>query len=228
MSSKADQIARTVDPAEWEKLRAWLIRHADQLRSDGDLLDQLGLKPAASNVVEFIPPTLARIEAERNREAEARKAIEAVAEANFRTQTQIQAAVLDLLESRSHTDLSRRVEESAQRYFELVTATLALEGPQRVPVGWKLLTPGCVDELIGAGRLTRLGSIAGLEPLFGDRAKKVKSVALVRMSLWSPERPALMAYGSADPDHFSAGMGVELVNYLARVVERTTERWPVL
>jgi uncharacterized protein YigA (DUF484 family) len=37
-----------------------------------------------------------------------------------------------------------------------------------------------------------------------------------------------MAYGSSDPDHFTAGMGVELVNYLARVVERTTERWPVL
>jgi uncharacterized protein YigA (DUF484 family) len=35
-----------------------------------------------------------------------------------------------------------------------------------------------------------------------------------------------MAFGSADPDAFTADMGTELVMFLAKVVERTAERWP--
>ena len=41
-------------------------------------------------------------------------------------------------------------------------------------------------------------------------------------------REALIAFGSKDPEGFTPDMGAELVNFLARVVERTAERWPVL
>jgi uncharacterized protein len=227
MSSTADRRSTQASTPSWDEVRNYLVTHGEHLRRDAALLRELGLRPAPGNVVEFAPPTVTRLEGDLKREIAARKAIEAVAEANFKTQAQIQSAVLDLLESRSHTDLSRRVEESARRYFDLATATLALEGPQRVPVGWKALPQGCVDDLIGRGRVARLGPVVGLEALFPSAAN-VKSVALVRMSLWEPARPALMAYGSADPEHFTPGMGLELVAYLARVVERTTERWPVL
>jgi uncharacterized protein YigA (DUF484 family) len=53
-------------------------------------------------------------------------------------------------------------------------------------------------------------------------------MALVRLALWEPSRQGLLAFGSADPDGFTADMGAELVSFLARVVERTAERWPVL
>jgi uncharacterized protein YigA (DUF484 family) len=48
------------------------------------------------------------------------------------------------------------------------------------------------------------------------------------MAIWEPARQGLLAFGSADPNGFTADMGSELVAFLARVVERTTERWPVL
>ncbi len=56
----------------------------------------------------------------------------------------------------------------------------------------------------------------------------MKSAALVRMALWSPVRTGVLAFGSADPDGFTPDMGAELVAFLARVVERTAERWPTL
>jgi uncharacterized protein YigA (DUF484 family) len=37
-----------------------------------------------------------------------------------------------------------------------------------------------------------------------------------------------LVWGSADPEGFTADMGSELVAFLARVVERTAERWPIL
>ena len=64
--------------------------------------------------------------------------------------------------------------------------------------------------------------------LFGERAETIGSMAMVRMAIWEPARQGLLAFGSADPEGFTADMGAELVAFLARVVERTAERWPVL
>ncbi|MNR68354.1 hypothetical protein D3C85_1928620 [compost metagenome] len=56
-------------------------------------------------------------------------------------------------------------------------------------------------------------------------------MALVRMSLQAPgedaPRPALCAFGSAEDDGFTPAMGCELVAFVARVVERMAERWPL-
>jgi uncharacterized protein YigA (DUF484 family) len=64
--------------------------------------------------------------------------------------------------------------------------------------------------------------------LFGERAEQVRSMAMVRLAIWEPSRQGLLAFGSADDEGFTPDMGAELVAFLARVVERTAERWPVL
>ncbi len=43
-----------------------------------------------------------------------------------------------------------------------------------------------------------------------------------------PPRPCLCAFGSPEPEGFTPNMGCELAAFLARVVERMAERWPVL
>jgi uncharacterized protein YigA (DUF484 family) len=65
------------------------------------------------------------------------------------------------------------------------------------------------------------------EILFGVDSP-VRSMALIRMAIWSDGRPGVLAFGSADPEGFHRAMGAELVAFLARVVERTAERWPPL
>ena len=74
--------------------------------------------------------------------------------------------------------------------------------------------------------MARLGPAFATEELFGAAATEVQSVALVRMAIWSDGRPAVLAFASADADGFRPDMGAELVAFLARVVERTAERWP--
>ena len=53
-------------------------------------------------------------------------------------------------------------------------------------------------------------------------------MAMVRVAFWEPGREGVLAFGSPDAKGFTADMGAELVAFLARVVERTAERWPVL
>ncbi len=217
----------------WPEIRAWLQAHPQILLDDRSLLEEVGLKPHGRNVVEFGRAALTRLEEAAEREADARKRIESIARANFAAQTQTHVAALDLLEARNLSDLSRRLDAVAQGRFGLAGAAVGLEKPGPVPFGWRALDEGRVDGLLGEHGLTWLGpNFDGLN-LFGAAEDQVRSVALIRMAPQFPgaetaARPALCAFGSPEDDGFTATMGCELVAFIARVVERTAERWPLL
>ncbi len=213
----------------WPEVRAFLLAHPELLTGDREMLEQLGLIATAPNkVVDFGRAALARLEAKAARESGARRAVEQLARSNFTAQAQTHALVVDLLESRNHTDLARRLDEGARLRFGLVSAIIAIDGPEAAPVGWRKLDDGGVDYLLGEDGLAGMGQDLVSEALFGDAASRIESAAVVRMALWSPARHAVVAFGSPEPDGFTPDMGAELVAFIARVVERTAERWPVL
>ncbi len=220
------------DGPHWPDIRGWLQANPQTLLDDRSLLEEIGLKPHGRNVIEFGPAALTRLEAVVTRESDARKEIEGVARANFAAQTQTHVAALDLMESKNHSDLARRLDASAQGRFGLAAAAIAIEKPGGVPFGWRGLEIGGVDGLLGDNGLTWLGpAFEGLD-LFGPAAETVKAVALIRMNPHiGPDgttRHALCAFGSLEEDGFTPQMGCELVAFIARVVERTAERWPIL
>lgn len=211
-----------VDPAD---LRALLRAHRDIVREDGELLAELGLRVDAANMVDFGPVALSRISAAHQRESSERQRLEAMARANFVAQTQTHAGVVDLLDARSLDDLAQRLDEMARLRFGLACGVLALEGPGPTPAGWLPLAEGQTDLILGAGRATKMGQLPTACGLFGRQARHVASAALARLTLWGPPRLGVLAFGSPDPDAFSAEMGADLVTFLARVAERTALRW---
>lgn len=216
-------------PLEPAAVRRFLSDNPEFIRDDHGLLDELGLKVAAGNVVDFGPAALARVHAAHQREASQRQQIEETARANFSAQAQTHGAVVDILDARNHSDLAWRLDELAQHRFGLTAGIIVLEDAERVPAGWVKLVEGQVDMILGgAQRLARMGFAPTALPLFGDRAEAIRSMAMVRMAIWEPSRQGLLAFGSSDADGFTEEMGTELVAFLARVVERTAERWPVL
>jgi uncharacterized protein YigA (DUF484 family) len=223
----------TAAPSElhWPEIRAWLQANPQTLLDDRSLLEEVGLKPHGRNIVEFGRAALTRLEAAAEREADARKRIEAIARANFAAQTQTHVAALDLMEARDLSDLARRLDAAAQGRFGLAGASVALERPGAVPFGWKALDAGRVDSLLGEHGLAWLGpSFEGLG-LFGSTEEDVRSVALIRFTPHFPgsgARSGLCAFGSPEADGFTPTMGCELVAFITRVFERTAERWPLL
>lgn len=216
---KASQAA-----AGWPSVRAFLANHPNLVREDAELMSQMGLRINAANVIEFAPAALTRhIDAHR-RESTARQELEATARANFAAQAQCHAGVVDILESRSNTDLARRLNETARLRFGLEAGAVAVEG--KAPAGWVQLDEGMVDMIIGASAVTRLGETGFGVLLFPDAAQPVGSFAMIRLSLWG--RTGLLAFGATDAEAFTPDMGIELIAFIARVIERTAERWPVL
>ncbi len=216
---------------DWLEFRGKMLASRERIVADDDLLDRLGVKAIVPNVVEFFPAALARLEAAHAREQTARQEIESLVKANFEAQAQTNALVLNLLESRNNSDLARRLDEAAKGAFGLQAGVLACEtevGERRTPSGWEALPVGGVDALLGEGRETRLGACYPARDVFPNTDLPVRSCALIRISLWTEERPGLLAFASADPEGFTPSMGVELIRFLARVSERIAARWPCL
>ncbi|HXA39384.1 MAG TPA: DUF484 family protein [Phenylobacterium sp.] len=216
-----------LDPAS---VRRFLSDNPQFLTGDDGLLAELGLKVAAGgNVVEFAPAAMARVHAAHQREATQRQHLEETARANFSAQAQTHGAVVDLLDARNHSDLARRVDELARQRFGLAAGVIALETEAHPPAGWRMLVEGQVDMILGGSqRLARMGFAPTALGLFGEGSEAIASMAMVRMAIWEPSRQGLLAFGSTDPEGFTEDMGTELVAFLARVVERTAERWPLL
>lgn len=212
---------------EWEAVRDFLKTDPGLIRNDPELLADLGLRIHAANVIDFIPPALARRALALPPDLAMRRELEAIAKANYAAQAQAHAALLEMLEARNHADLSRRLDEAARLRFGLVAGVLALERPGRTPAGWRTLDRGATDDLLGPEGLARMGPPQHAETLFGEVAAEVQSVAMVRLAIWTPARQGLLAFGSRDAEGFTGDMGCELVALLARVLERTAERWPV-
>jgi uncharacterized protein YigA (DUF484 family) len=207
-------------------VRDYLRAHPEVLREDDVLLGELGLRVDVANVVDFGPVALSRITAAHRRESSERQRLEAVAQANYLAQAQTHAAVIDLLEARNLADLARRIDDLSRLRFGLAAGVLALEGPGGVPAGWRAFIEGQVDLILGPRRLALMGHLPTALGLFGDMAPQIASVALIRMAIWEPARQGVIAFGSADAEAFSDDMGPDLVTFLARVTERTAERWP--
>ena len=228
--SQGDMFGAPIEPSPLspENVRRFLADNPEFLREDDGLLAELGLKVAAGNIVDFGPAALARVHAAHQREAELRQTIEETARANFSAQAQTHGAVVDLLDARNHSDLAWRVDELARTRFGLAAGVIALESEGHPPAGWKHLVEGQVDMILdGSQRLARMGFAPTALGLFGDQADEVRSMAMVRMAIWEPSRQGLLAFASSDPEGFTPDMGSELVAFLARVVERTAERWPL-
>lgn len=214
---------------EWardEAIRAFLRSRPSFVRDDPELMQALGVRPDAANLIDFGPAALSRVERAHRRESSVRQRLEAVARANFDAQAQTHDAALLLMGAGGHADLAARMDDLA-RSVGLAAGVVALEGPEAVPDGWRALAEGQCDLVLGRRRSSRLGVIPTSLGLFGERADQIGSVALLRLAIWTPARSGVLAFGAAGEDAFTADMGHELIDFLARVVERTAERWPL-
>lgn len=223
-----DTKARLAELMDYQTLRSLVPEFTQDLKQDRALLDALGLQPKSRNLIDFGPAALSRLEAKALRDFDVRRQLEMTARANFDAQSQAHAMALNLMESRNHSDLARRLDQEARERFGLVTATIALEDTAAIPLGWMTLDYGGVDYIIGETGLSLMGPEGVCRALFGEDVRRIKSAAVLRTAMWRDGRPGAVAFGSADYEGFSPDMGAELVAFVTRVVERVAERWPIL
>ena len=218
-----------------EDVALYLARHPDFLTVRPELAATLAPPDAhrgqEKGIVDFQQFQVKRLQADIQRQAEAREEVVAHARASLNLATRIHASVLALLECRSFEEMISAVTTDAAVYLDVDVAALMIESPQQTTLrirrsDIKLVQTGQIDSWLGPRRNLLLRRQAEGDPaIYGSAAGLVRSEALLRLEVSSHAPVGMLAFGSRKPDAFHEGQNAELLGFLARVVERCVRMW---
>ena len=154
---------------------------------------------------------------------------------NMSTQNQVHNAVIGLIKTRSLEQLLEIITIDLQQLFDVDVVRLGMESEaaqfydtfysENNYSGITFVEPGIVDAAIGHGNAvllcadTQKSPIEGFEQIFADCEGLINSCALLRLELDMVQRNVLLAFGVRHKDRFLPGQGIELLSFLAQIVE---------
>ncbi|WP_417497120.1 DUF484 family protein [Maricaulis sp.] len=214
------------DPLDTDRVRDFLLSNPDFVREDAELFALLAQRDAGDGVIDLGAAARGKLLAELRQLKSLNASIVETARANLATQSQIHMAVLALLETDSLAALDRKISSRLTGALGVDVCRVLIEGHAPLPAGESILgaAEGFVGEVLG-NKVERLGPVNPViaHALYGQQGARVKSEAIVRLDFNGHD--GLMALAARDPAMFEAGQGTELLNFLARSVERMVTRW---
>lgn len=144
-----------------------------------------------------------------------------------------QNAVFDLLDCQSLSDLLTCITTRLPVHMKTEFASLCLESPRgrlfpQKQSGVYWLTRGSVENLLGSSDFAMRPNVDAEARIFGPHTFKVESAAIARISLPRMDTIGVLGFGSARAGTWDEEDGTEVLNFLARVVERCLQNWMML
>ena len=216
-----------------ESVAAYLKQNPGFLNDRPELLTTL-IPPEQNHgggILDMQKFMLERLQGEITRFGSREQALLAVAESNADVQRCVFAATKALLDAKSFEDLIKIILKKMPKMFDISAAALCIEAGDHVPAGATengiiVVEPGALDSLMGSEHSVALKSnIEGDKAIFGSRATKVRSAALLRLDLGSKVPNGLLALGAKSPTGFDPRQGTELLSFFSYVLQRTIRRW---
>jgi uncharacterized protein YigA (DUF484 family) len=187
-------------------------------------------KDGTKNVADFQSFMIDRLKSDKEKVMETTQVLVENARSNMNNQQRIQKVVLRLLEARNFDEFIHIITMDLSTMLDTDISVLVVESngediPHITSNGIRVLPPGTIDNWMGGQDVLLQSNIGGLEAVYGGGANLVQSQALLRVDISMDTPPAILAFGSRDPMMFEDGQGVEMVSFLARVVERAFRQW---
>jgi len=208
----------------------FLDRHPEALRILHPPTRQVA-SDGGDDVVDFQHFLLDRLRRDLVRVNSEHRTLLATSRGNLASQSRVHKAVVAIMAASSFETLLQIVTTDLAVLLDVDVVTIAVEsaaGPaSRLPVnGLLLLKSGTVEHLLGEDRAALLSAdVQGDPALFGGAAGLVRSQALLRLSFGRGAPVGLLCIGARKPGRFHAGLGTELLTFLARAVGITIGQW---
>lgn len=210
----------------------WLKSHPDFLEKHPDACDFLTppKEKKAGSIVDFQQYLVKRLKEDREQVLNTAHGIMETARSNMNNTTRLHRAVLRLLEAHSFTEFIETITSDLATQLDVDICTLVVEAERgHIPhihvAGIRMVPEGTIDMWLAGRPILLQSDISGVEPIYGGGATLVRSQALVRVTIAHDTPPALLAFGSRDPQMFVDGQGTELITFLSNVVERLFRSW---
>lgn len=91
--------------------------------------------------------------------------------------------------------------------------------------GIRIIPQGTTDKWMNDKPVLLQDNISGSEAIYGGGATLVQSQILLRVDISMDTPPAIVAFGSRDPNMFGEGQATDQILFLARVIERSFRAW---
>lgn len=210
----------------------WLKKNPNFLVENPDVCDLLTPPQSVSGkgVVDFQSYMIRRLKDDREEVIETAREIVETTRVNMNNQTRIHKAVLMVLEARSFEDFIHTItmDFAALLDIDIISLVVETEGdvvPHVNMAGVRLLTPGSIELLMKDNDVTLESNVNGFEEIYGGGAGLVKSQTLLRLHIGGDTPPAMLAFGSRNPNLFEPGQATDQIRFLGQVVERCFRSW---
>lgn len=211
---------------------AWLKNHPDFLSRNPDICELL-LPPKTEQgkgVADFQHFMIKRLREDRESIIDEAREIVETSRTNMNNQSRMFKAVILLLDSQTFEEFIRTITMDMASILDVDIITLLVESDDHVIPhvnlsGVKAVPAGTVDNFMKGQRVKLEDNIQGNENVYGGGAGLVKSQLTMKLTVAPDMPPALLAFGSRNPQQFTPGQGTELIAFLGHVIERYMRIW---
>lgn len=231
MSEEYQDIEKSMSLSD-NDIMEYLQKNPQFLQNNPEALElfNLSLKQQAPGVADFQSYMIERLKADKEEVLATTRTIVETSRANMNNQQRIHKAVLRLLESKNFDDFIHSITMDLATILNIDIATLVIESNGRdIPhvhtSGIRVLPEGTIDKWMDGKDILLQGNINGIEAVYGGGAALVQSQILLRVDISMDTPPAILAFGSRDPNMFFEGQATDQILFLARVIERCFRMW---
>ena len=202
-------------------------------QDDPDLFEALipaKKRPVRGQPADFQAYAIERLRADKEEAIEISQDIVETSRANMNNQQRVHTAVLRLLEANNFEDFIQTITLDLASILDVDIAVLVVEAdgkdiPHIQTSGIRVLPEGTVDSWMNGKTVMLQDDISGIEAIYGGGATLVKSQILLRLGISMDTPPAILAFGSREPDTFSEGQATDQILFLSGVIERSLRAW---
>ncbi|WP_045391391.1 DUF484 family protein [Falsirhodobacter sp. alg1] len=223
-----------MQPTEW---RAHILSQPELVLEDADVMRALiaaGDAQRGHNVIDLRGAAMQRLTSELDTLQDTHRHVIAAAYENVAGTAQIHRAILQLLDPPSFPALLTTLEHDMAQTLRVDSLRLVLETSEDEPdpaldkFDNVLCTApaGFIADYAGReGPVILRPASGGVETIYGDRTRWIKSEALLLLDLGQGRLPGMLALGAADEGQFHSGQGSELLTFFTGVFQRVMRRW---
>jgi uncharacterized protein YigA (DUF484 family) len=181
-------------------------------------------------IADFQSFMIKRLKDDKEKVIETTQTIVENVRSNMNNQQRIQKVILRILEAKNFEEFMHIITIDLSAMLDTDISVLVVESngndiPNIMAGGVRVLPEGTIDKWMNGSRVLLQSNINGIEAIYGGGATLVQSQALLRVDISMDTPPAILAFGSRDPMMFDNAQATDLVDFLARVVERAFRSW---
>ena len=208
-------------------VRDYLYAHPDFLSTNSDLLTVLTppRQRLDDGVRDFQHFMLGNLQKGIGKLTDERDYTIQLLQDHLHRQSRMNVAILSVLEADSFRAMIRVIEDDMPLLLDHEAVELIIEDHGKSIPGLRKAGRGFVEEWLPNRDIALDENIHGVGELFGRRAHRVRSQAMVRLEISSEVAPAMLALGHRDPSYYAAGLATEQILHVGSLIELCTRKW---